>query len=68
MKTILYSTNHFTKHYLIDLLEEPIEVTEEEFFKVVGMDREIVPMRYQEGNVNRQNFYLNDELIGYREK
>lgn len=51
---------------MIDLLEEPIEVTEEEFFKVVGTDREIVPMRYQEGNVNRQNFYLNDMLIGYR--
>lgn len=66
-KTIIYTnSSRFTKHYLIDLFDNAVEVSEQEFFDIVGYDRSIVPMKYEPNNVNRQNFFLNDFLIGYR--
>lgn len=69
-KTILYiGSSSFREHYLFDILtNKPYKVTESEFFFVVGYDRCLVPMHYDNNNINRQNFYFNDLLIGYRER
>lgn len=47
-----------------------IEVSEEDFFALVGYDRDRIPSRYAHGNVNRKDFYKNGVLIAYliREK
>lgn len=58
------------KYFLVnDLLpkSEPEEVSEEQFIAVVGTDRSFIPMEYEPGNINRQNFFLDGTLIGYRE-
>lgn len=66
-KTIVYVGSNPFKYYLVDIFfENEYEVDEDEFFGVVGTDRDIVPMRYDINNINRQNFFLNDRLIGYR--
>ena len=66
MATIIYRGSYPFKYYLLDPFGKPIQVTEEEFFDVVGYDRRIVPMKYSKETVNRQNFYLDEKLIGYR--
>lgn len=66
MATIIYRGSYPFKYYLLDLFDKPIKVTEEEFFDVVGYNRRIVPMKYSKETVNRQNFYSNEKLIGYR--
>ena len=57
------------KYYLLEIFSksEPCEVSEKEFFEVVGTDRSFIPMEYEPGNINRQNFFLDGTLIGYRE-
>lgn len=66
-KTIVYAGGNSFKYYLIEILtNNGHEVSEEEFFSVVGMDRDIVPMKYNKDNINRQDFFLDDVLIGYR--
>ena len=55
-------------YYLLDAFSKPHRVSEDEFFSVVGYDRSIVPMEYDSENINRQNFFLNGRLIGYRER
>ena len=55
-------------YYLLDALHKPINVSEDEFFSVVGFDRSLVPMEYDKDNINRQNFFLDGRLIGYRER
>ena len=68
-KTIIYQSRagRFV-YFLLDLFtEEPEEVTEDEFWDVVGMNRTIVPMEYAPDNINRQNFLLDGRIIGYRE-
>jgi hypothetical protein len=52
--------------FIVDIFGNSISVSEDEFFKLVGFDRELVPMHYDKNNINRQNFYLNDNLIAYR--
>ena len=42
------------------------EVSEKNFFDVVGYDRRFIPMRYAVDDVNRQNFFLGDIIIAYR--
>lgn len=66
---ILYQGSYSFKHYLIDLLtDSSYEVSEDEFFSVVGYNRNLVPMHYDKGNINRQNFFLDGTLIAYRER
>lgn len=69
-KTIVYvSGSAFREHYLLDILTgKPCKVTEDVFFSVVGYDRQLVPMHYDKDNINRQNFYLDGAMIGYRER
>lgn len=65
--TIIYQGGYPFKYYLLNVLtNEPCEVSEEVFFSVVGYDRNVVPMHYDKVNINRQNFFLDDTLIGYR--
>ena len=66
---IIYQGSYPFKYYLLDLFtNEPSEVSEEEFNSAVGFNRNVIPMRYAENNINRQNFYLGDCLIAYRER
>lgn len=44
------------------------DCSEEEFFSVVGYNRSLVPMHYDKGNINRQNFFLGGTMIAYRER
>lgn len=68
-RTIFYQGSYPFKCYLLDILtNEPYEVSEEEFFSVVGYDRSLVPMHYDKDNINRQNFFLDGNLIAYRER
>lgn len=69
-KTIVYfNGSAFTEHYLFNILTgEPYKVTEDLFFAVVGYDRKLIPMHYDKDNINRQNFYLDGVLLGYRER
>lgn len=65
--TIVYNGSCPFKYYLVNILtDNGYEVSEEEFFRAVGTDRSVVPMRYDENNINRQNFFLDGALIGYR--
>ncbi len=45
---------------------DAMEVTEKEFFQLFGFNRGIIPMRYDEKNINRQNFYLDDVVVAFR--
>jgi len=55
-----------TRYFLLNAIsEEFYEVTETEFFEVVGYDRGIVPMKTDENNINKHNFFLSGEFIGY---
>lgn len=66
-KTIVYEGSYPFKYYLVELLTDtPYEVSEDEFFKVVGYNRRVVPMHYDKENINRQNFYMDNTLIAYR--
>ncbi len=67
MQTVIYQGGSPFRCFLLDLFtSEPLEVSEEEFFKVVGYNRGLIPMHYDIENINRQNFFLNDSLIAYR--
>lgn len=67
MKTIIYQGSCPFIYYLVNGISgEPYKVSEEEFFKVVGYKRSVVPMHYDKDNINRQNFFLDGNLIGYR--
>ena len=66
-KMIFYQGSYPFKYYLLDLFtNKPYEVSEEDFFEIVGYDRRLVPMHYDKENINRQNFFLGDTLIAYR--
>ena len=65
---IFYSGSRRFTYFLFDALHKPIKVSENEFFRVVGFDRSIVPMEYDKDDINRQNFYLDGRLIGYRQR
>ena len=41
---------------------QAMEVSEAEFFDLVGFNRDLVPMRYDKNNINRQNFYSEDAV------
>lgn len=60
------------RYYLVSLWEGETdeEVSEKEFYSIVGYDRDAVPMKYDESNINRQNFYsgCSGDLVGYRIK
>lgn len=66
-RTIYFSSVPY-RYYLISITGKAYEVSENEFFSVVGMNRAAVPMYYDSGNINRQCFYLCGELIGFRER
>ena len=69
VKTIIYQGSYPFKYYLLELLTDtPYEVSEEEFFSVVGYNRSLVPMHYDKDNINRQNFFLGGTMIAYRER
>lgn len=69
MRTIFYMGSYPWRYYNVSWLSGEVEeVTEEEFFALVGYDRVSVPMRYDSKNINRQNFFLNDYIIAYRER
>ena len=65
-KYIFYCGSSPFTYYLLDALSKAYKVSEDEFFSVVGFDRSVVPMEYDFENINRQNFFLNGRLIGYR--
>lgn len=66
---VIYEGSYPWKYFLINgLTSEAYEVSEKEFFELVGTDRDVVPMEYEKGNVNRQNFFLDNNIIGYRER
>ncbi len=68
-KIIFYEGSYPFRYYLLGLMDNiPFEVEEAEFFNVVGYDRRLVPMHYDKDNINRQNFFLDGNLIGYRER
>lgn len=64
----IYCSTRPWRYFLAPLFAdfEPIEVSSKEFFECVGYNRSLVPMKYDENNINRQNFYLNGELIAFR--
>lgn len=67
-KIVFCGAKDFT-YFLSDLFTgEFYEVSDSEFFEIVGTDRDFIPMRYAEDNINRQNFFFNGELIAYRER
>lgn len=67
LKTIVYVGSCPWKYFLHNILsDEFYEVDEEEFFSVVGYDRRLVPMHYHKDNINRQDFFMDNTLIGYR--
>ena len=69
MRTIIFEGPQPWEYYLITpFFGKAEKVTEEMFFAIVGHDRRETPMRYEPGNVNRQNFYAGDTdtLLGYR--
>lgn len=67
MQTVIYQGGYPFRYFLLDLFtNEPLEVSEEEFFKVVGYNRGLIPMHYDKENINRQNFFWGDSLIVYR--
>ena len=57
-------------HYYLKsvIMGDFYEVSEVEFFSVVGYDRDVVKMEYEPGNINRQIFCLNNEVIAYRQR
>lgn len=66
-RTMVYFGNRPFKYYLISIITgNGYEVSEEDFFNVVGTDRRTIPMHYDKENINRQNFFLDSTLIGYR--
>lgn len=66
-KIIVYKRSCLFKYYLISLLTgDSYLVSEREFFKVVGFDRDLVPMRYDENDINKQNFFMDGVLVAYR--
>lgn len=68
-RVMIYRGSYPFKYYLLEVFTGvPYEVSEDEFFNVVGFDRRIIPMHYDEDNINRQNFFLAGEIIGYRER
>lgn len=68
-RNFIYSGSYPFRYYLISILtNEPYLVSENEFFKVVGYDRRLIPMYYDKNNINRQNFYLDGMIIAYRER
>lgn len=67
LNTIIYQGSYSFNYYLVDIFtNEPYSVCEKDFFSVVGYDRSVVPMHYHKDNINRQDFFLHDILIGYR--
>lgn len=51
------------KFFLIDLFTgKSYETNEKEFFRMVGTDRDAIPMRHVNGV---SKFFLQGELIGY---
>ena len=68
-KTIIYKGNYPFRYYVQNLLiDEAYEVSEKEFWAVVGYDRSLVTMNYDKDNINRQNFFMDGVLIAYRER
>lgn len=67
MRAIFYQGSYPFTYYLVSVITgDSYEVSEDEFFSVVGYDRSLVPMHYNRDNVNRQDFFLDGDLIGYR--
>lgn len=57
------------RYYFTSFNGNDYEVSEEEFFELVGYNRRLIPMHYDEHNINRQNFYLYPDrtcLLGFR--
>lgn len=66
---IIFVESGVFKYYLPDLFYGNFyEVSESDFFDVVGTDRNAIPMEYDEGNINRQNFVYKGEIIACRER
>ena len=66
---VIYRGSLQWKYFLVNVLtNEAHEVSEKEFYDMVGTDRDVIPMEYEKGNVNRQNFFLDNNIIGYRER
>lgn len=68
MTTIFFQGTYPFRYFLVDLFGDVSEVSAKEFNEIVGFNRNIVPMRYDPNNINRQNFFLDGILIGYRER
>lgn len=67
LNTIIYQGSYPFNYYLVDIFtNEPYSVCEKEFYSVVGHDRSVVTMHYHKDNINRQDFFFDDILIGYR--
>lgn len=67
-KQFIYCGTLPFSYYLVDAWGDAYEVSEDEFYSVVGRDRDIIPMSYDSNNINRQNFYCDGLLFGYRER
>lgn len=65
-KHIFYYGSYPWRYYMVMPFGDPLEVNEDEFFRLVGTNRRLVPMKYDKDNINRQNFYLDGCLIGFR--
>lgn len=71
MKDFIYKKRNYVEHYYLQNMRvegEFYEVSEKNFWVIVGFDRNLVPMEYEPGNVNRKNFYLDGQLIAYLER
>lgn len=69
-RMIFYSGSAAWKYYLANPHDHYSfrKVSEKEFFDLVTFDRRSVPMHYDENDINRQNFYKNGFIIGYRKR
>lgn len=68
MRGIFFEGPYPWTYYLTGFFgeEDVFKVSEDDFFDVVGFNRTLIPMRYDSNNINRQNFYMDDILLGYR--
>lgn len=62
----VYETTKEWKYTLIDCFGNHIKTNEELFFTDVGYDRKACPMEWE--TPNKQVFYLNGIIVGYRER
>lgn len=72
-RQIFYYGSYPWKYYLANPFDSENlsfdEVSEKEFFDTVTFDRFNFPMRYDEKDINRQNFYNKyGFIIGYRKR